>query len=341
MMHNYLPNTYGCVQVSQSRGEMYAQFGIYVVEGSILFIVSLLILVALIRTPKMAEKYSLIIAQYCTNALMGFGTVLGGAVRLIMMFSDCLQPKSARLCMLMPWNILFTWCEPMMPIMLLVISFDRLLSLLLPMVYFKSGYRLQLIQILVSHGMLLALIIQTWIATFPDNEPIREAVCWTSDAMLDYHVHMYFAIRITTAVTSVLLYVITYFLLRKRNRKVNYQGKAQRVFEQGQRQLTVTMCISCFFTIFLYIMPACLVFFLGNIKDSAMNDFVNWYAIISGDMNSVVNVLIIYWKQTDIADAIRRTLRPLINIQQHHSTTQTAIAICSRPLQVAVVRNNC
>lgn len=42
---------------------MYAQFGIYVVEGSILFIVSLLILVALIRTPKMAEKYSLIIAQ--------------------------------------------------------------------------------------------------------------------------------------------------------------------------------------------------------------------------------------------------------------------------------------
>uniref|UniRef100_A0A914S7K2 Uncharacterized protein n=1 Tax=Parascaris equorum TaxID=6256 RepID=A0A914S7K2_PAREQ len=100
------------------------------------------------------------------------------------------------------------------------------------------------------------------------------------------------------------------------------------------------MCISCFFTIFLYIMPACLVFFFGDIKDSAMNDFVNWYAIISGDMNSVVNVLIIYWKQTDIADAIRRTLRPLINIQQHHLTAQTAIALCSKPRQVAVVGNN-
>uniref|UniRef100_A0A914RWL8 NADH:ubiquinone reductase (H(+)-translocating) n=1 Tax=Parascaris equorum TaxID=6256 RepID=A0A914RWL8_PAREQ len=88
---------------------MYVQFGIYIVEGSILFIVSVLILIALIRTPKMAERYSLIVAQYCTNALMGFGTVLGGAARLGMMFSDCLQLRSARFCMLMPWNILFIW----------------------------------------------------------------------------------------------------------------------------------------------------------------------------------------------------------------------------------------
>ncbi|KHN72833.1 hypothetical protein Tcan_03894 [Toxocara canis] len=139
----------------------------------------------------------------------------------------------------------------------------------------------------------------------------------TSDAMQEYHVNMFFAIRMISALASVVLYIIAYFLVRHHALKVNHQlqGKALRVFEQRQLQLTTTMCISCFVTITFYIIPACAVFFTDSINESKTDGFIKWYAIISSDMNSVVNAIVIYVKQEDIACAMRKTLKTLISIR--------------------------
>ncbi|KHN86037.1 hypothetical protein Tcan_06814 [Toxocara canis] len=92
----------------QEPHKEYIEFGIYIVEGSLLFAVSFLVAFSLARTRQLAERYSLLIAQYCTNALMGFGKTLAGIVRIIMLASDYTELKSPRFCMLMPWNIIFT-----------------------------------------------------------------------------------------------------------------------------------------------------------------------------------------------------------------------------------------
>ncbi|VDK51675.1 unnamed protein product [Anisakis simplex] len=199
--------------------------------------------------------------------------------------------------------------EPLVPVMFLVTSFDRLLSLVAPMSYFKNGFRLQIIQITVSHGIVAALVIEAWIETLPDIEPNKDNVCWTSDGMRASHVAEFFYIRVVTSMLSVVLYIIAYLLLRIKTAKTEHFGQAQRIFEERQRQLTLTMLISCFFTIVLYVIPVTAIFINDSISVPVLNSFINWYAILSGDTNCLVIILIIYFKQPDIAKAIKSVLR--------------------------------
>ncbi|VDM50997.1 unnamed protein product [Toxocara canis] len=63
----------------------------------------------------------------------------------------------------------------------------------------------------------------------------------TSDAMQEYHVNMFFAIRMISALASVVLYIIAYFLVRHHALKVNHQVTAE-VKDEVEVELRIKLC---------------------------------------------------------------------------------------------------
>ncbi|VDK50273.1 unnamed protein product [Anisakis simplex] len=225
------------------KNGVYFESSILIIEGTALIIGGGIVVVALLKTPRLAKQYPLIVAQQATALMIGLSMFLAGIGRIIILAFGYVEPRSSRFCVLMPWNLLSTWAEPSLPIMLLVISLDRLLSLVVPMTYFKSSFKLQIIQ-----------------------------------------------------------------------------GEAQRVFEERQRQLTFTMLITCLFTVVFYAVPSAVVFITHNTKDSSLEIILRWYGRISEDITCLVIILILYFKQPDIAKAIKNMFRCIKSVHRSGTT---------------------
>ncbi|VDN54640.1 unnamed protein product [Dracunculus medinensis] len=67
------------------------------------------------------------------------------------------------------------------------------------------------------------------------------------------------------------------------------------------------MCISCFFTGVLYAFPICIDFaIIKNPDDTVFQSVLATYVRLSMNLNSLVFIITIYLRQSDIADAVRR-----------------------------------
>ncbi|VDN42163.1 unnamed protein product [Gongylonema pulchrum] len=84
-------------------------FYVYVVVGALVAVSNGYFAYILIRHQTLLQRYGVIIVQMIGNAATGVALLLAGTARLFMIHSGHETLTSKRMCMLMPWNLLFIW----------------------------------------------------------------------------------------------------------------------------------------------------------------------------------------------------------------------------------------
>uniref|UniRef100_A0A0M3HF43 G_PROTEIN_RECEP_F1_2 domain-containing protein n=1 Tax=Ascaris lumbricoides TaxID=6252 RepID=A0A0M3HF43_ASCLU len=232
-----------------------AQFYAYVFQGFFITISSGLLTYVIIINKTLRKSYKIIAWQTFVGTLMGASQMMAGIARLVTLYTGQEQLRSKKYCVLMPWNLVAFWAEPMVAICLLMVSIDRLLAVIMPIVYYKRSASLQNIQIIMWNIMMLSITSVSWYFSLMDNNQILSPFCWTSDAMFPVFNSLTLLVMIATSISSVILYVTVFILSRKRGVRPGDNQQFGGTFHQQQRRLTVTLGISCIFTLVLYVLP--------------------------------------------------------------------------------------
>ncbi|MFH4979172.1 hypothetical protein AB6A40_005881 [Gnathostoma spinigerum] len=94
-------------------------------------------------------RYTVLLFEFVVNASMGFAAFTSGIYRFcILLGGGTNEKRSRRYCILMPWNLLGIWAEPMMGVVMLALSVDRVLAVSFPLWYYKKMLLLQRCQVI-------------------------------------------------------------------------------------------------------------------------------------------------------------------------------------------------
>uniref|UniRef100_A0A915C7U0 G-protein coupled receptors family 1 profile domain-containing protein n=1 Tax=Parascaris univalens TaxID=6257 RepID=A0A915C7U0_PARUN len=285
-----------------------AQFYAYVFQGFFITILCGLLTHVIFINKSLWRSYKIIAWQTFVGTLMGASQMMAGIARLITFYIDQEQLRSKQYCVLMPWNLIAFWAEPMVAICLLMVSTDRLLAVVMPIVYYKKSANLQNIQIVMWNVTMLLITSVSWYYSLTDTNQMLSPFCWTSDAMFPVFNSLTLLVTIATSVSSVILYVIVFVLSRKRAVRPRDKQQFGGTFQQQQRRLTVTLGISCIFTLVLYVLPVCVKYTLIDRMHERAPEAVHAYCAISCNLTPITNIGIIVLRHREMRHYIRRLL---------------------------------
>ncbi|CAG9540121.1 unnamed protein product [Cercopithifilaria johnstoni] len=215
----------------------------------------------------------------------------------------------------------------------LMVSTDRIILFMLPVRYYEKNYIYQIRQIIIFFGSVLLFVVIGWSISFSDNETMLHGFCWTGDIMHPFFADLHFLLMIATTSLSVILYVVVYFLSRKHLHRIksNRPEASLRLFEVRQRKLTITMGVSCVFTLIFYVLPLCSkLLMVGDDDDptARYSKIIRAAVAISCNVNPLTNVAAIMIKQDDIACRVKELLPECIhkNLCCHEMVTPITTA---------------
>ncbi|VDM45451.1 unnamed protein product [Toxocara canis] len=196
-----------------------------------------------------------------------------------------------------------------------------------------------LVDALMGASEMIAGIVRLFIVYFSTKQVRSKQFCmlmpwniisvWTTDSMLPIFNTLTLLLTIIASVSSVLLYVVVFILSKKHANRIHGNQKDQQqygnTFERQQRQLTITMGISCVFTLILYVLPVCAKFTLANRLEMDAWGAIQSYATISCNLTPLTNIAVIVLRHREIR-------RRFINV----------LSFCPNklPLRVNFVRSN-
>ncbi|GMT31759.1 hypothetical protein PFISCL1PPCAC_23056, partial [Pristionchus fissidentatus] len=275
---------------------MIAQFSLYIVEGTIILLINGLLVAALLRKSKLRQKYAILIPRFITDTIVGVAALAAGDS----------TPRTRVQCMLMPWNLLFVWSDPMSAVVQLAISVDRLISLLAPIHYYKRPLTIQMTQTSLWHGAWATVAVVGWTITIVTSSPEATMVplCWFGSSLIHELTDTILYTRIAGSTFAVVLYVIVFFVSRRHIKRMSgLLSTDERALKKG-RQLTQSMLISCIATFLLYVVPIVVEVVLGNSTNEVISDFVAIYSQLSTGLNPLVHAGIVVSRHADIAESI-------------------------------------
>ncbi|CAG9530634.1 unnamed protein product [Cercopithifilaria johnstoni] len=308
-------------------------FAIYAFEGFILVISNGLIGIALIKHQYLRRQYLILFVQAFADTMLGASFSLTAIYRLVMMKFGYYR-KTRRNCLLLPWFTLGIWSELVSATATLMVSTDRIILFISPMRYYENNYVYQIRQIIVFFGSASLFVVVFWFISFSDNETMLHGFCWTGDILYSFFADLQFLLMITTTSLSVILYVVVYFLSRKHLHRIksNRPEASLQLFEARQRKLTITMGVSCVFTLIFYVLPLCSKLLMGdsdNDPTTRYSKFIRAAVAISCNVNPLTNVAAIMIKQDDIACRVKELLPKCIHKNICHRETVAAITTAS------------
>ncbi|CAG9530850.1 unnamed protein product [Cercopithifilaria johnstoni] len=238
--------------------------------------------------------------------------------------------KTRRHCSLIPWTELASATATLM------VSTDRIILFISPVRYYKKDYLYQITQIIVFFASVSLFVAIAWFISFSDNETMLYGFCWTGDILHPFFADLHYLLMTATATLSVILYVVVYFLSRKHLHRIksNRSEVSLQLFEVRQRKLTITMGVSCVFTLIFYVLPLCSKLLMGGDDDdptARYSEFVRVVVAISCNVNPLINVAAIIIKQDDIAYRVKELLPECIHKNICHRETVTPITTASIP----------
>ncbi|CAG9530200.1 unnamed protein product [Cercopithifilaria johnstoni] len=225
----------------------------------------------------------------------------------------------------------------------LMVSTDRIILFISPLNYFEKNYVYQIRQIIVFFGSVSLFFVIAWFISFSDNETLLHGFCWTGDILHPFFADLHFLLMIATTSLSVILYVVVYFLSRKHLRRIksNRPEASLQLFEARQRKLTITMGVSCVFTLIFYVIPLCSKLLMGGDDDdptARYSRIIRAAVAISCNVNPLTNVAAIMIKQDDIACRVKELLPECIHKNLCCRETVTNITTVNIP--ISAPRNN-
>ncbi|VIO91366.1 Uncharacterized protein BM_BM10687 [Brugia malayi] len=292
----------------------------------------------LIKHRHLRRQYIILFAQIFADTTLGFGFCLAGIGRLIVLGLGCFR-ITRRSCLLLPWSTVITWSELMSAISTLMVSTDRIISLLFPMRYFEKNYSYQIKQITFYFGSVSLFIFVCWFFSFKDTESMLHGFCWSGDVLQPFFADLHALVMIISTSLSVILYIAVYLLSRKHLRRIksNQSETSLRLFEARQCKLTITMGVSCVFTLFFYVIPLCIKLLIGDNDDDPTtyySELIRVAVAISCNLNPLTNIAAILIKQDDIACHVRQLFPECI--QKSIYKCDQITLVCGKSVTLAV-----
>ncbi|KAL3984941.1 putative integral membrane protein [Acanthocheilonema viteae] len=244
----------------------------------------MLYFVAIIRTKATRERYGLTGMEFFADGLMGFAITLAGTTRIIQIFLGRQNDTVSRIvCVIMPHNIILSWTEPMTAIAMLVVSIDRLISIIRPVFYYKKMLNIQHYLLAASNLSILLLILASVLCSYQNNVGVNFFCC--------------------AAAGSVILYIITLFIVRRYNKRIKEQQNTETIkINRRQLNFTKTVGLSCFATAGLYVLPM-IVAFVETSNEVIPNSVYSTIVIISF-LNSLSKTIIVGCRSHEIREAL-------------------------------------
>uniref|UniRef100_A0A0R3RHX4 G_PROTEIN_RECEP_F1_2 domain-containing protein n=1 Tax=Elaeophora elaphi TaxID=1147741 RepID=A0A0R3RHX4_9BILA len=287
-------------------------FATYAFEGLLLIISNGLVELVLIKHRYLRRQYIILFAQAFADTVLGIGYCLAGIGRIIAMK---LGPDrmTRRSCLLLPWSTVIIWSELMSATSTLMVSTDRIISLISPMRYFEKNYSYQVRQIIIYFASVSLFVFISWFFSFIDNESLLHGLCWSGDVLQPYFADIQALLMISTTSLSVILYIVVYFLSRKHLRRIksNQTEASLQSFEARQRKLTITMGVSCVFTLIFYVIPLCsklLIYDDDGDPTTYYSELMRVAVAISCNVNPLTNIAAVLIRQDDIAYRVKQIL---------------------------------
>ncbi|EFO27678.1 hypothetical protein LOAG_00809 [Loa loa] len=234
---------------------------------------------------------------------MGFAITVAGATRNAQILLGSQNDTVPRLvCVIMPHNVILAWTEPMTAISMLVVSIDRLISIVKPILYYKKMLDIQHYLIAGSNLSILLLISGSVFCSYLNNTEVH-SFCWTPNSRCPIFNRIFYGTRISAAAGSVILYIITLFIVRRYSRRIKEKQDFGSVnINKRQLNFTKTVGLSCFATAGLYVLPM-IVAFLEASNEIIPNSVYSTIVIISF-LNSFSKTVIVGCRLPEIREAV-------------------------------------
>ncbi|VDK82449.1 unnamed protein product [Litomosoides sigmodontis] len=327
---------------------MTLKFSIYIAGGIVTFTLNIFYFVAIVRTKTNRERYGLTGMEFFADGLTGFAIALTGAMRNIQILLGSQNYTVSRLfCVIMPYNIILAWTEPMTAISMLVVSIDRLISIVKPVLYYRKMLNIQHylvrlihhVQIFGSNLVVFLMISSSVVCSYLNNIRVHP-FCWTPNSRCVIFNQLFYGTRISAATGSVTLYVLTLFIVRRYNRRMKEQQNTQTAnLNKRQLNFTKTVGLSCFATAGLYVAPMIAAFTQTN--NDMIQDSIYSTAVIISFLNSFSKTIILGCGSHEIREAIIDVMPGIFSrCGIHKAQTTKVIKFNARQVAPKLATNN-
>lgn len=96
-------------------------------------------------------------------------------------------------------------------------------------------------------------------------------------------------------------------------------------FTRRQRELTITMGVTCIFTMVLYVVPTTILTVVDLVNSRELFGEVTLYRTVSVNASSLVNTLIIVCRQKDIIEALKKLLPFYVRFKMRKSVASISV----------------
>ncbi|VBB33938.1 unnamed protein product [Acanthocheilonema viteae] len=190
----------------------------------------------------------------------------------------------------------------MTAIAMLVVSIDRLISIIRPIFYYKKMLNIQHYLIISSNLLIFLLISASVVCSYLNNISV-DSFCWTPNSRCPIFNRIYYGTRISAAVGSIVLYIITLFIVRRYNKGVKKRQNTQSAnISKRQLKFTKTVGLSCSATASLYVLPMIVAFY--EISEDKIPNTLFVIIVLIFCLNSFSKTVIIGYRLYEIRESI-------------------------------------
>ncbi|VDO41527.1 unnamed protein product [Onchocerca flexuosa] len=198
----------------------------------------------------------------------------------------------------------------MTAISMFLVSMDRIISVVKPIMYYKNMSNIQHYLIIGGNLSILLLISSSVICSYLNNIRVN-AFCWlvlqnfleTPNSRCPIFNRLFYGVRISAAAGSVTLYIITLFIVRRYTKRIKEEQNYGSIkISKRQLNFTKTVGLSCFVTASLYILPMIVAFF--ETSNEMIPNSVYSTIIIISCLNSFSKAIIFGCRTYEIREAV-------------------------------------
>ncbi|VDM38252.1 unnamed protein product [Toxocara canis] len=280
------------------------------------------------KTIRRRREFQIINALAIADFVEGTSTMIGGIYRVAVINAGLKSVlfSSAR-CMILPQSWLWRWADFATSFMLLVLSLDRLISVIAPFAYFRLGPSYA--RLMIGTPYVLSLVFSTFAWVHPlSSETKISMLCMTREFIsATFYQYSKYLTAIASA-SSVFIYVPLLLAMRTQMRNMSRKISLTQVRidrkRQNQLRVTKTIAFSSLCTLLLDAIPRAVGMY-GNglqINSVLISTGVFWmveelraadpacdslflYLFHLTKLNSMINVCLYYKRHRPMRDAMR------------------------------------
>ncbi|VDM38251.1 unnamed protein product [Toxocara canis] len=257
------------------------------------------------------REFQIINALAIADFVEGFATFLGGLYRIVIVATGMKNYQFTPLeCMMLPQSWMWRWSDTATAFMLLILSLDRLVSVLAPLRYFQLGVNYIRFMIGVPYITSLMSAVVAWI--YPLNLwGTLSMMCMTREFISPvFYQYSKYSSSAASAL-SVIVYIPLLCAMRSQLKTISHKISFTQIDRKRKAQLrvTATIALSSLSTLFLDSLPRAVGMY-GMVEEMRSEeprcDSVFMYLFLLSKVNSMFNLLLYYLRHRTMRAAIKR-----------------------------------